>query len=70
MIPQETIDKIFETVQIQEVVSDFVELKKAGANYKGRCPFHNEKTPSFVERFILGNDSLVIYYLKLDQICI
>tara|TARA_B100001758_G_scaffold247869_1_gene267930 strand:+ start:2149 stop:4053 length:1905 start_codon:yes stop_codon:yes gene_type:complete len=48
MIPQETIDKIFETVQIQEVVSDFVELKKAGANYKGRCPFHNEKTPSFV----------------------
>ena len=48
MIPQETIDRIFETARIEEVVGDFVELKKAGVNYKGRCPFHDEKTPSFV----------------------
>ena len=48
MIPQETIDRIFETVHIEEIVGDFVELKKAGVNYKGRCPFHDEKTPSFV----------------------
>ena len=48
MIPQETIDKIFEAVRIEEVVGDFVDLKKAGVNYKGRCPFHDEKTPSFV----------------------
>ena len=48
MIPQETIDKIFETARIEEVVGDFVTLKKAGVNYKGRCPFHDEKTPSFV----------------------
>ncbi len=48
MIPQETIDKIFETARVEEVVGDFVDLKKAGVNYKGRCPFHEEKTPSFV----------------------
>ena len=48
MILQETIDKIFETTNIEEVVGDFVDLKKAGVNYKGRCPFHEEKTPSFV----------------------
>ena len=48
MIPQETIDKIFEAARIEEVVGDFVSLKKAGINFKGRCPFHDEKTPSFV----------------------
>ena len=48
MIPQETVDKIFETARIEEIISDFVNLKKAGVNYKGRCPFHDEKTPSFV----------------------
>tara|TARA_B100000902_G_scaffold399653_1_gene471605 strand:+ start:1823 stop:3724 length:1902 start_codon:yes stop_codon:yes gene_type:complete len=48
MIPQETIDIIFETVRIEEIVKDFINLKKAGVNYKGRCPFHDEKTPSFV----------------------
>ena len=48
MIPQETIDKIFETARVEEVVGDFVDVKKAGVNYKGRCPFHEEKTPSFV----------------------
>jgi DNA primase len=48
MIAQETIDRIFEAARIEEVVGDFVDLKKAGVNYKGRCPFHDEKTPSFV----------------------
>lgn len=48
MISQETIDRIFEAVRIEEVIKDFVDLKKAGVNYKGRCPFHDEKTPSFV----------------------
>ena len=47
MITKETIDKIFETVRVEEVVGDFVQLKKRGANYIGHCPFHNEKTPSF-----------------------
>ncbi len=47
MIPKETIDKIFEEARIDEVVSDFVALKKRGVNMLGNCPFHNEKTPSF-----------------------
>jgi len=47
MISRQTIDKIFETAQIEEVLGDFVSLKKRGANYLALCPFHNEKTPSF-----------------------
>jgi DNA primase len=48
MIPRETVDKIFDAANIHDVVSDYVNLKKAGANYKGLCPFHDEKTPSFM----------------------
>ncbi len=47
MIDSTTIDRIFNTVDIVEVIQDFVTLKKRGANYLGLCPFHNEKTPSF-----------------------
>lgn len=47
MIPKETIEKIFDAVRIEEVVGDFVTLKKRGVNLLGLCPFHNEKTPSF-----------------------
>lgn len=47
MIDQSTIDRIYETAQIVEVVGDFVSLKRRGVNYVGLCPFHNEKTPSF-----------------------
>ena len=47
MIPKETIDLIFETLRIDEVVGDFVHLKKRGVNLLGNCPFHDEKTPSF-----------------------
>lgn len=47
MIDQATIQKIFDAADIQEVVSDFVSLKKRGVNYVGCCPFHNEKTGSF-----------------------
>ena len=46
MIPQDTIAKIFDTSDIVEVISDFVNLKKSGANFKGLSPFSNEKTPS------------------------
>lgn len=48
MINQATIDRILATANIVEVISDFVTLRRAGVNYKGLCPFHNEKTPSFV----------------------
>ena len=47
MISKTTIDKIFETVKIEEVISDYIKLTRAGVNQKGLCPFHNEKTPSF-----------------------
>ena len=48
MIDRKTIDEIINKTDIVEVVSEFVSLKKAGMNYKGLCPFHNEKTPSFM----------------------
>lgn len=48
MIPRETIERIIETARIEEVVGDFVPLKKAGSNYKGLSPWSNEKTPSFM----------------------
>ena len=47
MIDQATIDRILDTAQIVDVVSEFVTLRKRGVNYIGLCPFHNEKTPSF-----------------------
>jgi DNA primase len=47
MINQDTITKIMETARIEEVVGDFVALKKRGTSLIGNCPFHNEKTPSF-----------------------
>ena len=47
MIPQETVQKILDTARIEEVVADFVSMRKRGAEWWGCCPFHNEKTPSF-----------------------
>ncbi|MBO4370336.1 MAG: DNA primase [Paludibacteraceae bacterium] len=48
LIAKETIAQVFERARIEEVVGEFVSLKRAGSNLKGLCPFHNEKTPSFV----------------------
>lgn len=47
MLDQSTIDKITDAAQIQDVVGDYVTLRKRGVNLLGLCPFHNEKTPSF-----------------------
>ena len=47
MVSQVTVDKIIEASRIEEVVGDFVNLKKRGASLLGLCPFHDEKTPSF-----------------------
>lgn len=47
MIKREIIEKVLETARIEEVVGDFVDLKKRGTSLIGNCPFHNEKTPSF-----------------------
>ena len=48
MLSQETIQKVLDTADIVEVIGDFVNLKRSGSNYKGLCPFHKERTPSFV----------------------
>src|SRR3989338_4606402 len=48
LIPDETIMRIVEQSDIVETISAYVPLKRAGRNYKANCPFHNEKTPSFV----------------------
>lgn len=48
MIDKETIDRIFSAADIVEVINDYVTLKRKGVNYQACCPFHNEKTPSFV----------------------
>lgn len=47
MIDRATVERIKDAANIVEVVSEFVTLRRSGANYKGLCPFHNEKTPSF-----------------------
>ena len=47
MIPKETVDLILDTARIEEVIGDFVTLKRRGSSYVACCPFHNEKTPSF-----------------------
>tara|TARA_E500000178_G_scaffold125752_1_gene125562 strand:+ start:21 stop:1946 length:1926 start_codon:yes stop_codon:yes gene_type:complete len=48
VISKETIDRVFETALIEEVISDFIQLKKSGSNFKGLSPFTDEKTPSFM----------------------
>jgi DNA primase len=46
-IPEDKIQEIIQAADIVDVVSKYVRLRKTGINYKGLCPFHNEKTPSF-----------------------
>lgn len=48
MITKDTIDKVFETARVEEVVGDFVQLKRAGSNFKGLSPFSDERSPSFM----------------------
>jgi len=48
MISKQTIDKIFSTIRVEEIIGEYVQLKRAGANLKGLSPFRDEKTPSFV----------------------
>ena len=48
MISRSTIDRVFETARLEEVIGEFVQLKKAGSNFKGLSPFSDEKSPSFM----------------------
>ncbi len=72
MIDQNTINKILDTARIEEVVGDFVSLRKSGANYMGLCPFHDERTPSFsvspskgiFKCFSCGKGGNVVHFVK------
>jgi len=48
VISKSTIDKVFESSRVEEVIGDFVQLKKSGSNFKGLSPFSEERTPSFM----------------------
>ena len=75
MIDRQTIDRIMGAADIVEVVSEFVTLRKAGSNWKGLCPFHNEKTPSFMvspskgicKCFSCGKGGNVAHFLMLHE---
>lgn len=54
MIPKETVDRIIDSAHVEDVVGEFVTLKKRGPNLLGLCPFHNEKTPSFTVSPVKG----------------
>ena len=77
MIDRATIDKIMDATNIVDVVGEFVTLRKAGVNYKGLCPFHDDKTPSFMvspskqicKCFACGESGTAINFLmKHEQI--
>jgi DNA primase len=54
MIPRETVDEIINTARIEDVIGEYLTLKKRGVNMIGNCPFHNEKTPSFTVSPVKG----------------
>lgn len=74
MIPQDIIDKILDAASIVDVIKEDITLRKQGINYVGLCPFHNEKTPSFVvspskglcKCFSCGKGGNVIWY-KMER---
>ena len=47
-ISQETVEEVLRTANVYDVISEYIDLQKAGSNYKALCPFHSEKTPSFM----------------------
>lgn len=71
MIDRTTIDRLMTTADIVEVVGEFVNLRRSGANFKGLCPFHDEKTPSFMvsparqicKCFSCGKGGNVVHFL-------
>src|SRR5210317_472508 len=75
-IPQETIEQIFATARIEEVIGEYVQLKKSGSNLKGLSPFNQEKSPSFMvspakqifKDFSSGKGgSVVTFLMELEQ---
>lgn len=77
MIPQETVSLILDTAKIEDVVGDYVTLKRRGANYVACCPFHNEKTPSFYvspskgiyKCFGCGKSGTAVGFVMEEELC-
>ena len=75
MIDRSTIERVMAAADIVDVVGEFVTLRRAGANFKGLCPFHNEKTPSFMvspakqlcKCFSCGNGGNVVKFIQLHE---
>lgn len=75
MIEQSTIDRVMAAADIVDVVKDFVALRKAGASYKGLCPFHEDRTPSFIvspakqlcKCFACGAGGNVVKFIQLHE---
>ena len=71
MISRSTIDDVYQTARVEEVIGDFVSLKKSGSNYKGLSPFSQERTPSFMvspvkqiwKDFSSGKGGIVVAFL-------
>lgn len=77
MLDQNTIDRVIDAANIVDVVSDYVTLRRAGANYKGLCPFHEDKTPSFhvspakgiCKCFACGEGGNAVHFImKMEQL--
>ncbi len=77
MIRQSTIDQIFSAANVEEVVGDYVKLKRSGSGLGGLCPFHNEKTPSFKVSPSLGiykcfgcgrGGNVIDFVMELDKL--
>ena len=77
MLDQTTIDRIIDAANIVDVVSEYVTLRRAGANYKGLCPFHDDKTPSFhvspakgiCKCFACGEGGNAVHFImKIEQL--
>ncbi|MCR5312192.1 MAG: DNA primase [Bacteroidaceae bacterium] len=77
MIPQATIERIIDSANIVDVVSEYVTLRRSGANYKGLCPFHDDKTPSFMvspskgicKCFSCGEGGNAVHFImKIEQL--
>ena len=77
MISQTTINNVFETARLEEVIGDFVQFKKAGSNFKGLSPFTDERSPSFMvspvkqiwKDFSSGKGGNVVAFLMEHEHC-
>jgi DNA primase len=69
MISKATIDTVFETARVEEVIGDFVQLKRAGSNFKGLSPFSDERSPSLWFRPLKGFGKILVLKRGICCLC-